>query len=114
MGRKPIVHGFAILNAVDATATQTSASTNVETADKISIHCLFSASNSGEFKVFARNGANDAYYQLSFNATMTITAQTECQILLLECPFSDIQLQWVPSAGSGTLTATISTKVVGA
>lgn len=127
MGRKNVVSGFTIFNAVDATATQnqndTSASiaasgnggTIIDSADKVSIHCKFSTNNTGEFFLYANNSDDQSrWYKLEFDEAMTMTAETECQILLLECPFKRIYLQWVPSAGAGTLTAQLSAKVVGA
>ena len=114
MGRKSLVHSYKMLDAVSASASQTSAATNVEQVDKLSIHCLFSAANTGTLVVQARNGTSDGWYDLDFGSAMTITAETDVQILINECPFTDIRLIWTPSAGSGTMTARLTMKAVGA
>jgi len=114
VARKSLVHSYKMLNAVAAGSNQTSAATNVEQIDKLSIHCLFSAAASGTFVVQARNGSSDSWYNLVFGAALTITSETDVQILLNECPFTDIRLLWAPSSASGTLTATLTMKSVGA
>lgn len=114
MGRKSVVHGHKMLDAVSASASQTSESTNVEQVDKLSIHCLFTVASSGTFVVQARNGKTDSWYDLNFGAALTITSETDVQILLNECPFTDIRLKWTPSSASGTLTASLTMKAVGA
>jgi hypothetical protein len=114
MSRKHVVHGYKMFNAVNSAVTQTSNPTNVEQIDKVSIHCTFSASSNGTFTVQARNGSNDGWYALDFGVALTIASETDVQISLKECPFSDIRLIWTPSSSSGTLTASLSMKSVGA
>ena len=96
-----------------ATGSLTSSETDVSQLDKASIHCLFSTANSGTFTVEAKNGDSDTWYELNFGSPLTITTETDVQILLNEMPFTRIRLKWVPSAGAGTLTATITSKTVG-
>lgn len=109
-----------MLKAVDATATEDSSAnvTNIRYIDKAAIHCKFSASNSGTFHVFVRTGKtpieNYPWFELNFGSALTITSQTECLIEMQQLDFEDLYLQWVPSAGSGTLTATLHMSSVGA
>jgi hypothetical protein len=114
MGRKSLVHGFKMLDAVAASSAQTSAATNVEQVDKLSIHCLFTNASSGTFIVEARNGSKDGWYALDFGVPLTVTAETNVQIVLNESPFTDIRLTWTPSSASGTMTASLTMKAVGA
>jgi hypothetical protein len=114
MGRKSVVHGYKMLDAVAASSAQVSQATNVEQVDKLSIHCLFSAASSGTLVVEARNGEKDGWYALDFGAPMTISSQTDVHIVLEENPFTDIRLSWTPSSASGTMTASLTMKAVGA
>lgn len=104
MSRK-VSHSYTVFEAVDATTTQTSASTNVFGADKLSIHVKFSAANSGTFLVQARNSSKDSWFNVTFNTALTIAAETEALIVMNEVPFEEIRLSWTPSAGSGTMSA---------
>jgi hypothetical protein len=114
MSRKHVIQGFAVLDGAAATSNQTSAETAVDMTDKMSYHVVFSASNSGTFTVEAKNGDKDSWYALNFGSALTISSETDVQIILNECPFTKIRLKWVPSAGSGTMTARVTTKSVGA
>lgn len=114
MSRKNVILGHKAFNAVSATSTQLSAETDVSYLDSLSYHCKFSAANSGEFKVEAQNGDKDSWYQVPFSSTLTITTETEVQILMNELPFTRIRLRWVPSAGSGSLTCFLTSKSKGA
>lgn len=107
-------HSFTAFNAVDATTPQTSISTSVMGIDKLSYHIKFSANNSGEFFIEAQNSDTDTWFVVSFNAPMIITADNEAQLIMNECPFKNLRLKWVPSAGSGTITAVLQMRSVGA
>jgi hypothetical protein len=120
MSRKHLVSKYKMLDAVDATVSQTSTKSNVEQLDSASIHVKFSAANSGTLTVEARNGSYPAHeaevnwYALQFGAPLTITAETDVQIVLSIMPFSEIRLKWAPSAGAGTMTSVLTMKTVGA
>jgi len=113
MSRK-VSHSYTMLNAVAATSAQESGVVNVFGVDKLSIHVKFSANNSGTFTVYARNSEDDAWFSVSFNVTPTITADNEALLVMNEVPFHEIKLAWAPSAGSGTMTAVLKMKSVGA
>lgn len=104
-------HSFTALNAVAATTTQTSISTSVIGVSKLSYHIKFSTNNTGEFFIEAQNSDTDTWFRVTFNSAMTITADNEAQLIMNEVPFKNLRLLWVPSAGSGTITAVISMKV---
>lgn len=113
MSRKQ-THSFAMVDVSNATSSIQSATTNISQVDKLSIHCKFSAANSGEFKVFVRNSPKDSFFELDFAQTLTITSESECLIKLSELYFTDLYITWTPSAGSGTLTATLHMASIGA
>lgn len=114
MARKHVIYDFQPFVAVSATTSQTSVETNVSQLDELSVHLKFSASNSGTFTVEARNGKDSDWYELDFGAPLSITAESEVQILLRELPFTDVRFKWAPSAGSGTLSARLTAKTLGA
>jgi hypothetical protein len=121
MSRRPVVK-YTAFNALSAAATQTqSQPTNVENTDTASYHVKFSAANSGTFRVQARNRdllpAEDilnTWYDVNFGSPLTITAETDVQIVFNELPFKEIRLIWEPSAGSGTVSAYLLMKAKGA
>jgi hypothetical protein len=120
VSRKLVIKNYKMLDGVSATTTQTSTPTNVDNVDNMTIHCKFSANNTGTFKVEARNYVPDngdtstLWYELDFDQTVAVTAESEIQIVLNALPFRQIRLVWTPSAGSGTLTAYAVAKTVGA
>lgn len=130
MSRKHVVNSYemftgtkvatgAITPSVDASVPQTSKLSNVNSADSATIHVNFSTPNSGTLVVQARNietlpGENTAWYELSFGGPAVITGETDVQILLNALPFYEIRLVWTPSAGAGTMSAFLNTKVSGA
>ncbi len=121
MGRKSVVHQYNMFEGqtLNMNTNLTSNISNVEHMDKLSIHCSWTAGPAGEFKLFARNGSKagsvDDWYQLDFSQLLTITgSDSEIQILLNECPFTDIQLRYTASSGSATdLVAYLTSKTVG-
>jgi hypothetical protein len=114
MARKLVIPSYIALNAADATVSQTSGESIVDGTDKVSYHVTFSANNTGTFTVQAKNGNNDAWYDLDFGQPLTITADNEAVFFLNECPFTKVRLLWSPSAGSGTMTAILTSKSLGA
>lgn len=115
MSRK-LTHSYTVFNAVNAAISEDNSAspTDISQVDKAAIHCKFSAPNSGDFKVWVRNSASDAYYELNFGSALTLTAETECNIEMQQLDFKDLYLQWVPIAGSGTLTAILHMASLGA
>lgn len=89
---------------------------NVANLDKASIHLAWSGTApNGEIVLEARNGEEDGWYTLNMGASITITGNTGNHLLVLnELPFTDIRLQYGFNSGTGTMTARITSKVVGA
>lgn len=120
MSRKHVVKGydmFTVVGAKNMNAAFTTDITNVEQLDKVSIHVKWdSAGPEGEFTLEARNSEKDQWFELAFSAAIDVlAADDEIQILLLETPFTEIRLNWIPSnAVSANVSARLSMKVVGA
>ena len=131
MSRKPVVNSYEMFTglkasngqvspSVDATILQISKLTNVTPADSATIHINFSAPNTGEITVQARNievGPNEpdrGWYNLSFGAPTIITNESDAQVLLNSLPFYEIRIMWTPTVGAGTISAFLNTKVSGA
>lgn len=130
MGRKSLIQQYNMLDgqSVNMSGNITSNITNVEHLDKLSIHCSWTAGPVGTFKLQARNGGryipqsgisqpkiDDQFYDLDFGASMDIIgSDSEIQIVLTECPFTDIRLVYTATSGSAAdLKALISAKTVG-
>lgn len=116
MGRKHVVHSYAMFDDVDISTNQTSSTTNVEQLDQATIHISWTGSSPvGEIIVDARNGSADSWYQLDFGSSIAISgASGDHQILFKEMPFTDIRLRYVFTSGTGSLTARLTMKSVGA
>lgn len=131
MSRKHVVNSYEMFTgtkvatgqanpSVSAAAPQTSKLSNVNSADSATIHVSFSTLNSGTLTVQARNietlpsEPNKAWYDLSFGTPLTVTSETNVQIILNSLSFYEIRLVWTPSSGSGTISAFLNTKVAGA
>ena len=119
-GQRMTSGGLITKQSVPATTAQTSVKSTVETLDAATINVKFSAPNSGTLVLQARNiAATDnepekGWYELNFGSPMTITSETEVQILLNTMPFTDIRLIWTPTAGAGVMSAFLNMKSVGA
>ncbi len=118
MSRKHVVK-YQAFTDLSASVSQTSAPTNVENTDGVSYHVKFSSPSSGTFSVQARNAdlkSTDtvAWYDLNFAVPLTVTSETDVQILLNSTPFKEIRLVWTPSSGSGLINAYLVMKTVGA
>ena len=120
MSRKLAVKGFLAVDSEDATAVIKSEITSVSTADSAAYYITFSAPNTGVFTVQARSGYYQIYdtesgwFDLDFGGALAVTAETEVVILVQDLTFADMRLVWTPSAGSGTISAKLSMKVLGA
>jgi hypothetical protein len=104
---------YPVFQSVDASTSQTSPESQVNSSDKLSYHIKFSTNNSGTFDVQAKNDSADTWVSLNFGSALTLTADNEALLILTEVPFDLIRLLWTPSAGAGTMTAYIKSKAVG-
>jgi len=113
MARKNVV-SVTTLDNVTAAVGIISDIHHVSEIDYLSMHAKFSTANSGQFIVYGKNHDKADWYELSFGAPLTITAESECQIVLNKIPCKYIKLEWVPLSGAGTLTVYTTMKSVGA
>lgn len=116
MGRKNVVKSYEMIAAGDLSGNITSNVVNVINMDKASVHLEWSGTGvDGLFTVEARNGEDDSWYTLDFNVNIPLdTDSGDHQILFNELPFTDIRLVYARTGGTGSVTATISLKVIGA
>lgn len=116
MSRKSLLKPYKMLDSVDMSASQESNPTNVEGIDQSSIQVVWSGTSPvGEMKVFARNGKANAFYELDFDETLVVSGNSDSMFILINCaPFTDIKLQYVRTSGTGTMSATINGKSIGA
>jgi hypothetical protein len=115
MSRKQVLYGFQIYNAVDLSSSQTSAEVEVGQADYGSIFVSWSGSSvSGSLQVMAKNGVNGTYRALDFGASIPMSTNSGNHDLILnEMPFTHLKLVYTRSAGTGSMTASITTKSKG-
>ena len=118
MSRKHVVKYHSMSN-LPAGSAQVSSETNVENLDSCSYHVKFASAASGTFKVQARNADlkttdTTAWYDVNFGTPLTISSETDVQILLNQLPFKEVRLVWTPSSASGLMNAYLVMKTVGA
>lgn len=116
MSRKSVVKSHKMMDAGDMSSTIVSSVSDVLNLDQASIHISWSgAAVGGELFLDARNGESDSWYELDFNVSMLVSTDSgDHQIVLNSMPFTQMRLRYVPSAGTGSMTATLTMKVVGA
>ena len=113
MARKNVV-SVTTFDTVNAVINQSSDIHHTSEIDYLSMHCKFSAANSGTFIVYGKNHDKADWYELDFGAPLVLSSQSECQIVLTQIPCKYLKLEWVPTGGSGTLTVYTTMKSVGA
>ena len=94
----------------------TSKEINVGQTDLAAIDVVWSASSLvADVKVEAQTGDDSAWREVDISGTPAISgASGDHQIIFNELPFTKIRLSVGVTSGSGTITATISTKSKGA
>ena len=123
MSRKNFIKSFILLDNADLTASHTSVETNVVMVDKAGFYITWSnAAAVGEIVVEARITdpnlplkAGD-WFSLDFGSAIAINAAANqsIQIILNELQFTDMRIRYIPTSGTGTINARLSTKSVGA
>jgi hypothetical protein len=126
MGRKSVLHSFKMIDAATMVGNITSAEVDVSQLDGASVHISWASSSIvGEIKVEAINGDKDLtsnvdpsslnWYELDFNDTLVVNVDnSNMQIVFSALPFTKIRLKYVATSGTGSLTATITAKSIGA
>jgi hypothetical protein len=104
-----------MIDAGDLASDIDSNVTNVMNQDKASIHLSWTGTVPvGVVTVQARNGEKDPWYDLDMGGTISISgASGDHQLVFNELPFTDIKLTYTATSGTGTLDATLTSKVTG-
>ncbi|MBV6514151.1 MAG: hypothetical protein FMNOHCHN_03741 [Ignavibacteriaceae bacterium] len=105
-----------MLDAIDASGSETSQATSVEYLDKASVLIEWTGTPSGDITIEALASDSGDWFEVQFAAPITVPGtSSEHHIIFNELPFKSIRVIWTPGmASSGTITATILAKVVGA
>lgn len=116
MARKHLIYSYPFFDAAIVSASVDSASSKVDQLDNASIDLEWSASTlSATVQVQAKNGDNADWRTLDFSSPITISgASGSHEIILLMMPFTDLRLHITVSSGSGTVSAILTSKSVGA
>lgn len=117
MARKNFIDAYRMIDEGDLSSAITTNSTNVLKLDRASLHVFWSdLSAVGVLKVEARVGDGNPWFEIDFDEPLEIKVDYngEFQIIFNELPFTDIRLVYVPTSGSGTLNAILTSKTVGA
>lgn len=115
MARKHLIYSFPMIDGT-INSTTTSPSSKVDQLDKASIDLKWSASTLvATATVEAKNGDQADWRALDFGSAITVSGASGAhEILLVEMPFTDLRLVLTVSAGSGDLSAVLTSKSVGA
>jgi hypothetical protein len=115
VARKNVIPSFKMIDAQSMASNITSSTVNVQNMDIASIHVSWSgAAPVGVLTVQARNGAQDPWYDLDFGSPISVSGSPgDHQIVLESLPFTDIQLIYTATSGTGTMTAAITAKQIG-
>lgn len=116
MGRKNTLNNYAMFGAGAnmATASTTSSSTNVQYTDNIGIVLAWTGSTPiGTITVQGSND-NTNWATLDFGSAISITGDSGTDLLNInQFPCSYIRIVYTKSSGTGTITASMTTKQIG-
>lgn len=115
MGRKSVVKSFKMIDQGDISGNVTSAITNVINLDIASIAISWSGTSPiGSITVQARNGEQEAFRDIDIG-TINVSGNTgNHDLIFTELPFTDLQVTYTATSGTGTLDAVLTSKVTGA
>lgn len=123
MARKDILKYTIIPTQSGASGFNTKANpTNLDYQDNISIQIFWTGSLVGQLKVFVSNDSVNVklgqtvtnWSLLEFGTSILIDGtQSDIIININQNPFSWIALQWIPTSGTGNITAQLTSKQVG-
>ena len=116
MSRKNVIKSYKMFDETSMASSQTSVTVNVINLDIASIFFEWSGSSPvGVLTLQARNGEGGTWYDLDMGGTMSVSgASGSHQLQLTEIFFTDLQLIYTRSSGTGSMTATITAKTIGA
>jgi len=117
MSRKSIIRGHKVIKNGDISIGIISQVTNVTHLDNVGYLVEWSDGSidlAGLIIVEVQSGPS-GWCNLDFGSPINVVgASGSIVININQIPFENIRLQYVASAGSGTLNATLSSKVIGA
>lgn len=116
MARKHLVKQVQIIEDGDMSGNLTSTALNVEQLDNASIYVSWTSSGiEGELRAEARNGEDNAWYELDFNTIIDVDTDNDYhQIVFKQLPFTHLRVKYISTAGTGTLNAVATMKTEGA
>jgi len=116
MSRKHVLYGFKIFDAVSLASTQTSVEVEVGQADYGSIFLEWTGTAPiGVVTVQAKNGDKGTYRDLDFSSSISVSGSSGSHdIILNDIPFTHLKLIYTRTSGTGSATASITTKSSGA
>ena len=102
------------IQAVSGTNTYTSPITNINQMHNIGIDVRFIGTMTGTFSVKCSNDGT-TFTALTFNPAITQPSGSSLNFLINvnQVPFNYLQVQYVNSSGSGTLTSILTSKDLG-
>lgn len=115
MSRKQVLYGYRLYDSVSLASSQTSSEVEVGQADYGSIYIEWTGSSPvGVITLQAKNGTNGTYRSLDFGSAISISgASGNHDLILNEMPFTHIKLLYTRASGTGSMTASITTKSKG-
>jgi len=116
VGRKSVVNAYKIIDAVSLGATFTSGVTSTKNLDNIGLLVEWSGGGSpvGAITIEVQNG-NSAWSALDFGTPISITGNSgNLNININQLPFENMRITYTRTSGTGSMTATLAAKVVGA
>ncbi len=116
MSRKSAIFSYKFFDSQAVSADATSNSTSTIMQDQATIAIVWSGSSLvADLIVQVRNGANDAWRDLDFGGAISISgASGDHELHFLSMPWTDMRLFIDRASGSGTVSATLTAKAVGA
>ena len=120
MGRKNVVKTYKIMEEADLSGNIESSVTNVINLDSGSIHIIWTGSSPvGTITVEATNddpeSSSAQYRELGLGSAISISGNSgEHDIVFTYLPFRAIRLIYTRSSGTGSISATLSAKTLGA
>ncbi len=115
MARKSVLPSYKMFDAQAVSADVTSNITSVKNLDNCSIAVVWSGTIVGDLYVQVRNGEHDAWRNVDFGSVIPITTGSGTHdIYFTQLSYTDMRLFVDRASGSGSITATISSKTVGA
>lgn len=115
MSRKTVILGHKVIDAGDMSGNLTGSETNVTQLDNIGYIAEWSGTSPvGVLSVEVQSGPS-GWAALDFGSPLAVSGNTGSLIINVnQLPFEKIRVVYTATSGTGSLTVTLSSKVVGA